>query len=74
MCINRETQDFVLRLKTNKVTSGLKYKDVAKEIGISSDFLYHVLAYWEPLKQFLDEFENEHNITIRVVVEKIGGC
>ena len=44
MCINRETQDFVLRLKTNKVTSGLKYKDVAKEIGISSDFLYHVLA------------------------------
>ena len=39
MCINRETQDFVFRLKTNKVTSGLKYKDVAEEIGISSDFL-----------------------------------
>ena len=82
MCINRETQDFVLRLKTNKVTSGLKYKDVAKEIGISSDFLYHVLAgdrnlpekYWEPLKQFLDKFEDEHNIAIKVVVEKLGGC
>lgn len=81
MYINRETRDFILRLKTNKITSGIKYKDVAKGIGISTDFLYHVLAgdrnlpekYWAPLEQYLDNFEAEHDINIKIVVEKIGG-
>jgi len=65
MYINGETQNFVLRLKTNKTTSGLKYKDVAKAININPDFLYHVLAgdrnlpekYWTALDEYLDRFE-----------------
>lgn len=80
MYINRETKNLVLRLKTNKMTSGLKYKDVAEGIGISSDFLYHVLAgdrnlpkkYWASLTEYLNNFEAEHEINIKIVVEKVG--
>jgi len=65
MYLNQETQNFILRLKGNKMTFGLKYKEAAKEIGISADFLYHIVAgrrnlpkeYWERAEQYLNNFE-----------------
>lgn len=80
MCINERTKYFVFKLKANKMAYGLKYKEVAQTIGISSDFLYHVLAgdrnlpkkYWETLESFLDNFEKEQGGNIKIIIEKAG--